>query len=214
MDGPEISPLFTHPGDLTEPIVGVLPLAIALVAMAICAVGLVRGRLGESLLVGGIVILPLLAFALGNAVLLERSKQTDFCVSCHVMEPIYESTRSEDGSLAATHVTRGAVPTARSCYICHSGYGIWGDVGAKLSGVEHMVHTVLGSYEYPLALYAAYDVDGCLQCHAESARFRAVEAHAVEEIQQALMAREMSCTGACHPAAHPPEALSGNGDAP
>ena len=44
--------------------------------------------------------------------------------------------------------------------------------------------------------------------------WRAVEAHATEEIVRALLSREMSCTGMCHPAAHPPEALSGKGIVP
>ncbi len=212
MDGD--NPLFTHPGDLTEPILGVLPLAIGVVAMAICLVGLVRGRLGESLLAAGIVSLPVLAFALGNGVLLDRSKETQFCISCHIMQPIYDSTRADDGSLASLHVSRGAVPTSQSCYTCHSGYGLWGDANAKLSGVQHMTHTVMGTYELPLKLYQPYNIDGCLQCHAESTRFRAVEVHATPEIQQALLSREMSCTGACHAAAHPAEALLGNGNGP
>jgi cytochrome c nitrite reductase small subunit len=207
------SPLFTHPGDLTEPIFGVVPLVIALVAMGICVVGLVRGRLAESTLAVGIVGLPLLAFALANTVLLDRSKETEFCESCHLMVPIGESTRADDGSLASFHVSHGAVPTAQSCYGCHSGYGMWGDLNAKLSGVEHMVHTVLGSYELPLRLYRPYNIDSCLACHAESKRFRDVEVHATAEIQEALLSSEMSCTGMCHPAAHPPEALSGNGQA-
>ncbi len=208
------NPLFTHPGDLTEPIFGVLPLAIGVIAIGICLVGLIRGRLSGSLLAAGIVSLPVLAFALGNAVLLDRSKETQFCVSCHLMQPIYDSTRADDGSLASLHVSRGAVPTSQSCYTCHSGYGMWGDVGAKTSGVLHMLHTVMGTYDLPLELYQPYNIDGCLQCHAESTGFRGVEVHATEEIQQALLSREMSCTGACHPAAHPAEALSGNGRGP
>ena len=206
--------LFTHPGDLTEPILAVLPLTICVVAMAICLVGLVRGRLGESLLAVGIVGLPVLAFALGNAVLLDRSKETQFCTSCHVMQPVYDSTRADDGSLASIHVSRGAVPTSQSCYTCHSGYGLWGDANAKLSGVQHMTHTVMGTYEFPLKLYEPYNIDGCLQCHAESSGFRGVDVHSTEGISQALLSREMSCTGACHPSAHSAEALSGNGSTP
>ena len=208
------NPLFTHPGDLTEPVFGTIPLAIAVIAMGICLVGLLRGRLTGSLLAAGVVTLPVLAFALGNAVLLDRSKETQFCISCHIMQPIYDSTRSEDGSLASIHVTRGAVPTSQSCYTCHSGYGIWGDTNAKLSGVQHMVHTALGTYELPLKLYGTYDVAGCLQCHAESASFRGVEVHAAEGIAESLLSGDMSCSGTCHPAAHPAEALSGKGVVP
>ena len=181
-----------------------LPLGLAGFALALAVVACLVALRGW----------PVLAFALGNAVLLDRSKETQFCVSCHIMQPIYDSTRADDGSIASLHVTRGAVPTAQSCTTCHSGYGMWGDVGAKLSGVQHMLHTVTGRYDLPLKLYQPYDIDGCLQCHAESTRFRAVEVHATPEIQGALLSREMSCTGSCHPAAHPAEALSGNGSGP
>ena len=54
----ELGPLFTHPGDVSGGIPGWLPIAIALVAMAMCAVAVVRGRLGDSLLALAIVGLP------------------------------------------------------------------------------------------------------------------------------------------------------------
>jgi len=54
-----------------------------------------------------------------------------------------------------------------------------------------------------------FDIDSCLNCHARAATFRAVEAHQDPDTQQALFKREMSCTGVCHVAAHPDEALNG-----
>ena len=205
----ELGPLFAHPGDLSDPIGGGLPIAIALVAMALCAAIVIRGRLGDTLLALGLVALPVTAFALSNAVLLDRSRNTDFCMSCHIMEPLLEVVSDAEPTLAAVHISRGAVRTNQSCYGCHSGYGLWGDVGAKLAGVGHMVATLTGRYELPLRIHGRYDIDACLACHAESGRFRAVVAHQLPDIQQALLAGEMGCTGACHPAAHPPEALTG-----
>jgi len=207
----ELGPLFTHPGDLSDPIPGALPIAIALVAMALCAAILIRGRLGDTLLALGLVALPVVAFALSNAVLLERSKNTDFCMSCHIMEPLLEVVSEEEPTLASLHISRGAVRTYQSCYGCHSGYGMWGDVGAKLAGVGHMVATLTGRYELPLKIQGRYDIDACLACHAESGRFRASAAHQLPDIQRALLAGDMGCSGACHPAAHPPEALTGEG---
>ncbi len=206
----ELGPLFTHPGDPSGP-PSVLPIAIALLAMALCAAILIRGRLGDTLLTLGLVALPVLAFALANAVLLERSKNTEFCMSCHIMEPLLAVVGEQEPTLASVHISRGAVRTHQSCYGCHSGYGLWGDVSAKLAGVGHMVATMTGRYELPLQIRGSYDIDACLACHAESGRFRAVVAHQLPDIQRALLAREMGCTGACHPAAHPPEALTGGG---
>ena len=206
----ELGPLFVHPQTVSEPVLWLLPALFALAALILCAIGLVRGRLPEVWVTTGLVTLPALAFTLASLMLMERSKKTEFCGSCHVMQPIVASLHQENGSLASAHVHKwGAVPFGGACYTCHSGYGIWGNVGAKYSGIWHMVHTVTGRYELPLKTWRPFDISPCLACHAESTRFRAVEAHRVADIQNALIAREMGCTGVCHPAAHPAEALSG-----
>ncbi len=207
-------PIFVHPQDATEPIFWLIPAVIAVVGIGVCVVGLVRGRLPERWSAAALVSLPVTAFVLASLVLMERSKATEFCASCHVMTPVLASVYEENGSLASIHVRRGAVRTGTSCYGCHSGYGIWGDVEAKLAGMRHMIHEVTGGYDYPLRMRGAFDINACLDCHAESIRFRSVEAHGVEEIQQWLVSRQMGCTGACHPAAHPAAALSGEGVSP
>lgn len=203
------SALFTHPGDLGEAFFWLLPVGCALFAVGTCVLALVRGRLAVGAVSILFVSLPLLAFAFTNQFLMERSKQTEFCASCHIMEPVRASTVAGDGSLASFHVTRGAVPRGRSCYTCHSGYGFRGDVAAKFAGFGHMVHTLSGSYDLPLRMRGPFNIDACLDCHAETQRFREQPAHQVEDIQTALLSREMGCAGACHPAAHPPEALTG-----
>ncbi len=206
----ELGPLFVHPQAASEPIFWLLPAGLALAALILCAIGLIRGRLPGVWLTAGLVTLPAVAFALASLVLMERSKKTEFCGSCHLMGPIEASVLEENSSLASVHVHKwGALPADGACYTCHSGYGIWGDVGAKYSGIWHMVHTVTGRYELPLKMWKPFNINACLACHAESTRFRAVAAHRVPDIQKALVAREMGCTGVCHPAAHPAEALSG-----
>jgi len=187
----------------------VLPLLAALPAAAILLLGLVRGSLPPALGVAGL-FLPVAAFGLGSLLVMEDSKQVTFCGSCHVMGPLVESlTTGDDGSLASMHYARGLVPHDTPCYTCHSGYGIWGTVGAKKAGVMHMLHTVMGTYSMPLAMRAPFDIDACLGCHARAPSFRAVEAHQSLDLQKALIAREMSCTGLCHPPAHPESALTG-----
>jgi len=187
----------------------VLPILAALPAMLILAWGLVRGRLPAPIGVAGLM-LTLAAYGLGMLMVMEESKDVRFCGSCHLMTPIVASLRATDGSsLAAIHFTRGLVPTNEACYTCHSGYGIWGTMDAKKAGVMHMLHTVTGDYSVPLTMHGPFDIDACLGCHAHAPRFRAVEAHQAPELQQALVTREMSCTGTCHPPAHPESALSG-----
>ncbi|MCG8433630.1 MAG: hypothetical protein MJA83_06340, partial [Gammaproteobacteria bacterium] len=74
-----------------------------------------------------------------------------------------------------------------------------------------MVRTVTGNYSFPLVHNGPFDIDSCLACHAESPRFREVEAHRDMAIQQALLAHEMTCAGTCHLPAHPADSLNGAG---
>jgi len=204
-----LGPLFTGPETQAgTPWSAVLAALVALAAVALLLVGLLRGRLPAALAGAG-VLLPVAAYGLGSLYMLEGSKQTTFCGSCHVMTPLLASLDAKDGGLAGTHYARGLVPHDEACYTCHSGYGIWGGVDAKIAGVMHMVRTVTGRYALPIALNGPFDIDSCLGCHAVTAAFRDVPAHQNEELQKQLLAREMSCTGICHPPAHPAWALKG-----
>lgn len=186
----------------------ILPILVAVPAIALLLVGLVRGRLPVAFAAAG-VLLPVAAYAFGSFYMLESSKRTTFCGSCHIMTPILSSLQSGDGSLASTHYVRGLVPHSEACYTCHSGYGIWGGVDAKVAGVMHMVRTVTGRYELPVEKRGPFDIDSCLGCHAAVPAFRAVTAHQDEELQRQLLSGEMTCTGICHPEAHPASALTG-----
>ena len=211
---PDVSgPLFAWPRPEGLPWLALLPLLAALAAVVPLLLGLVRGRLQPAAGVAGVLLLPLVAYWLAGLFILERSKRVDFCGSCHVMAPVVASVQGNDGSLASMHYAHGAVPYEEACYICHSGYGIWGTVDAKRAGIAHMWNTVTGDYDLPITLRGPFNIDSCLNCHAPAATFRGVEAHRDMDLQQALVAREMSCTGVCHPSAHPETALQGGGDA-
>ena len=199
-------PLFISPP--VEPTVDwlrVLPILVALPAAAILVWGLVRGRLPPTR-PSRDWCFPLPPTALGMLMVMEKSKESQFCGSCHVMGPVVRACDATDGSsLAAIHYTRGLVPTGEACYTCHSGYGIWGTFDAKMAGTMHMLRTLTGRYDLPIKLNGSFDINSCLGCHAGAASFRAVEAHQAPDLQEALLNRTMSCTGACHPAAHPEE---------
>jgi hypothetical protein len=178
-------------------------------AVAIAAIGLIRGRLPAALSVPGVILIPIFAYLIGGLVLLEESKSVAFCGSCHEpMAPLVASLAQDNGSLAAIHWRMGAVSHEDPCFQCHGGYGIWGNLDAKLAGVSHMVHTVTGHYEYPLEA-RGFDINSCLGCHSESVGFRAQEAHHDRDLQAQLLAGTIGCVGTCHPDAHPAEALMG-----
>lgn len=209
MDSPPSGPIFTWP-----PVAHglswaeLLPLLVAAPAMVLLIQGIVRGRLPQAAGAAAVVVLPLTAYLLGVMLLMEDSKQVQFCGSCHLMTPIVESLNRDDGDLASLHYRHGRVSHTDACFVCHSGYGIWGTVGAKIAGLRHMLHTVTGRYEQPLKLSGTFDIGSCLTCHAQAASFREVEAHQAPDLQEALMSGEMSCTGICHPSAHPDDAIA------
>ena len=208
MDAQDLGPLFVPPH--SEHYLWIVAAAIVLGAIVIAVVGLVRGRLGPRAALVGLLVLPAMAALLGNVVVMQQSTSTEFCGTCHVtMSPILASVRADDGSLASTHFAKGAVPGGEACYTCHSGYGLWGGVNAKAAGVNHMLHTVLRNYEFPLKMNAPFDIASCLSCHASNPAFRKSPAHQAEAVQTALLDRKMGCTGLCHPAAHPQQALRG-----
>jgi hypothetical protein len=202
-------PLFAGPpGEHGLPWVGILPVTIAVVAIAILVWALVRGSLPAGIAAAGF-LLPVAAYGFGALFVMERSKEVSFCGSCHVMTPLVASVEGNDGSLASIHYGRGLVPYDTACYTCHSGYGIWGTVDAKMAGMMHMIRTATGWYDLPIKLHGTFDIDSCLGCHAHAASFRAVEAHQDPDLQKQLLSHELSCTGVCHPAAHPESALTG-----
>ena len=44
---------------------------------------------------------------------------------------------------------------------------VLGDI--KRAGILHMIHTVTGEFDYPIALQADFDIQSCLNCHAGAA---------------------------------------------
>jgi hypothetical protein len=203
------SPLFAGPPAAHGiPWLAVLAIVVGAAAAILLLWGLIRGRLPPAY-VAAAVLLPIAAYGLASLHMLETSKQVSFCGSCHVMTPIMNSLQGNDESLASIHYTRGLVPHDQACFICHSGYGIWGGIDAKMAGVMHMAHTVTGGYALPIKHNGPFDIDSCLGCHAFAPSFRAVEAHQDPDLQKQLLSREMGCTGVCHPAAHPESALGG-----
>jgi cytochrome c nitrite reductase small subunit len=188
----------------------ILILIVAVPVMVVALVVMVRGRLPPAFSAMAFLLLPAFAYVLGDIHLLEESKKVTFCGSCHeTMSPIVTELHEDTDTLAAIHFQRGRVSHVDACYQCHSGYGIWGGVHAKEAGILHMLHTVTGNYDYPLKPRAPFDINSCRGCHAGTTNFRAVEAHQDPDIQQSLLSGEMSCTGVCHPSAHPEAALNG-----
>jgi cytochrome c nitrite reductase small subunit len=206
MDANDLGPLFRLPRD--PHYLWIVGVAVAVLAIAVLLVGLLRGRLPATLLLPAL-LLPVAAYGIGYLFMLEASKDVAFCGSCHeTMSPVVAALEQDNGTLSSFHWRQGAVSHVDACFQCHSGYGIWGEASAKISGVMHMVRTVTGRYQFPIRAQH-FDNASCLGCHAEAAPFRAQDAHHDPQIQQQLLSNELGCAGTCHDAAHPEEALWG-----
>ena len=181
---------------------------VALAALLALRPEVTRGRGGRILAFVVLFVLPALLTAGGLQAHLEQAKSTEFCLSCHVMEPYGESLWTEDPSfVAASHFQNRRVPREQACYSCHTDYTMFGDVNAKVRGLRHVwVQYVVGPPPTEeIELYSPYRNRECLHCHAGARAFLENELHA--EVLAELRSEEMSCLD-CHGEVHEVEAVA------
>jgi cytochrome c nitrite reductase small subunit len=148
----------------------------------------------------GICIMPLPVMVLSSAVGLERAKDISFCASCHVMGHFVSDMQDPaSGRLAAVHFKNRYIQRSH-CYVCHTDYGLFGTLEAKLSGVGHIWKSATRSYTTPVRISRPYRFTICLDCHAQSAKFEAVAKH--EGVIPKVLSGQAGCTS-CHGLSHP-----------
>ncbi len=162
------------------------------------------------LLLLGLGILPIGAAMSGNVAGFEHTTTTEFCGSCHVMEPYADSSRDlETGGLAAIHGQNAAIGE-NNCYACHKDYGMFGAVTTKIGGFDHMRAYYSKYWRMPLEeavpelyIYEPFPNENCIYCHSTRLpSFEKVGDHAglLDEVRTG----EVSCVGSgCHGPAHP-----------
>lgn len=157
-----------------------------------------RARMAMGFL--GFFVLPVLVTGLGAAAHLENSKTTEFCLSCHVMEPYGTSLQIDDeGYVAANHFQNNRIPGDKACFTCHTTYTMYGDLQAKIQGLKHLYVYYLGTVPEQLELYQPYRNRECLSCHGGARSFEEDELHA--DIRTELASDEISCLE-CHEPVH------------
>lgn len=187
---------------------------LTLVVLNVILVGVFVGRPSITATRGGkilaflvLFILPLLCAAMGTSQHLERSKQTAFCLSCHIMEPYGRSLFVDNSSyLAAAHFQNHRVPAEEACYTCHTNYAMFGGVRAKLHGLRHIYVQYLGTPPAPekIQLYEPFNNRECLHCHAGARSFEEGAVHNADpETLPAVKANKLSClSSGCHEVVH------------
>src|SRR5262249_26302363 len=155
----------------------------------------------KALLFGGILVLPVIVVFLATAHGMQESMSVNACGDCHVMEGHVKDLRNpKSDSLAATHYKNRYIQ-ADQCYTCHSDYGMFGTVSAKMEGVGHVYHNITGTYPTPIKIRNPYSNLRCLSCHGGAQNF--VSKHEKEQVDNLLSGKD-SCLD-CHGPAHKAE---------
>ena len=150
-------------------------------------------------------LLPSLSMTMGVSSELERSKSTEFCLSCHVMESHGRSLYVDDpGYLAAAHFQNHRVPADQACYTCHTNYAMFGGYRAKLNGLHHVYVQYFGKAQDPIRLYESYNNRECLHCHLGARSFEEGAVHTADpDLLPAVKANKVSClSSGCHDVVH------------
>ncbi len=164
-----------------------------------------RGPAGKAFAFALLFLAPALAVFGGGSAHLERSKSTQFCLSCHVMEPYGKSLLIDDKEyLAAQHYQNNRVPRDHACYTCHTDYTLFGGVHSKVRGVRHLVVNYFGAAPDTIRLYSPFNNRECLYCHRGARSFEESSGHRDAETPlEAIKAGKISCLeSGCHDAAH------------
>jgi nitrate/TMAO reductase-like tetraheme cytochrome c subunit len=158
-------------------------------------------RTSKALLLGAILVIPGVVVFLATAHGMHAIATVDACGSCHVMGGHVADLRNpESDSLAAVHYKNRYI-LEDQCYTCHSDYGVFGTLSAKLDGLGHVYHNLAGNYPKPIKIRHPYSNVRCLSCHGGAQNFLAK--HEKDQVSKLLTGTD-SCLD-CHGPAHKEE---------
>lgn len=161
-------------------------------------------RLSENVVkllsLGGLVLLPLACLGMGNVVGMAQAKKVEFCGSCHLTMAVFvnDMKNPDSQTLASLHYRNRWIPDAQ-CYGCHASYGMFGDVKAKMKGLNDVYKYYTHTYKIPIQTHEPYQNAECLKCHENAPKFVHQEAHA--ELLPQIRSEEFRCID-CHGPAH------------
>jgi cytochrome c-type protein NapC len=182
-----------------------IALTVVLLVMLVVRPSITQSRAGKVLAFLAIFLLPLMAGSGGAAAHMEKSKETKFCLSCHVMEDYGKSLHVDDPNyLAANHYLNHRVPADSACYTCHTDYGMYGDVKSKFRGLRHVYIQYFSTPPNPIKLYSPYNNRECLHCHEGARSFEEGAIHNADpDTLPQIKANKLSCmSSGCHDTVH------------
>lgn len=187
----------------TVAVIALLTITLGIVGLLLARPGITAARGGKILAFLGLFIFPILVGTLGFQTHYERSKQTQFCLSCHIMEPYGKSLHVDDASyIPAAHFQNNRIPRDEACYTCHTDYTLYtGGIKAKIRGLHHIYAQYIGRPQQPIKLYQAFNNRECLHCHAGARSFEQGATHSA--LMDDIKSNRMSClSSGCHDMVH------------
>jgi cytochrome c-type protein NapC len=177
-------------------------LSAGLILLLVLRPALTANRSGKILAFVALLALPILCSFVGTSEQMDRSKQTSFCLSCHIMEPYGRSLHVDDPKyIPAAHFQNHRIPIDQACYTCHEDYVLYGGIRAKWRGLHHVYVQYLGTPMNPIHLYVPYNNRECLHCHLGARSFEESPTHSA--LHDDIVSNRVSClTSGCHDIVH------------
>lgn len=181
-----------------------IALSVVLAAIFLIRPSLTRAAGWKIVAFIGLCVLPALCIVGGMNAHVQRSEQTRFCVSCHVMIPYGQSLYVDDAShIPAQHFQNHRVPVDMACYSCHADYSIYGPLKDKLQGLKRIYIQYVSTAPDPASIRipGGFQNAQCLHCHLGARNFEENAVHAA--MLDSLKSNQTSClTSGCHDTAH------------
>lgn len=184
-------------------------LLIAGILLALYSLAKYRGRTpgawSWAVAAAAVLLVPAVSVAFGMVLVFQRAEQVEFCASCHLAMQRYAADMYDhkSESLAAVHYKNRYIPR-NQCYNCHTAFGLFGTVQAKVAGVVDVQKYYAKTFKHPLKMREPYSNTECLKCHAESVKWSGQHAQSRAEI----FGDRTKCMS-CHGVEHPAHALEG-----
>jgi cytochrome c-type protein NapC len=186
----------------TGVLVSLIVLTIVLAAVSLVRPSITLGVTGKIFAFVALFVLPALCIITGMSTHMQRSEQTQFCISCHAMAPYGQSLYVDNPKyIPAQHFQNHRVPADMACYSCHADYTIYGTLNDKLQGITRIYKQYVSTPPNPIHLRGGYNNAQCLHCHAGARNFQENPVHMA--MMDSLRTNQMSCnSGGCHDTVH------------
>lgn len=162
------------------------------------------------LLVVGVLIVPSISTMFGTLLVFERAERVEFCGSCHEAMQAYvdDMQDSDSQSLAAVHYRNRYIPR-NQCYTCHTSFGLFGTVQAKVAGIVDVHKYYTNTFHRPIEMREPYGNDDCLKCHSGAVRWSTNHG----DFREAILSGQVVCLD-CHGTDHRAHVLANREDRP